>query len=476
GYRIEDTISPQFSGLVIEPLSPISTINGRKEIYRIPTPGRGDPYHFGTVEISGEIGLAVDVFDRANSSNNVHAVYDLKMYVDDKLYFHSQADSFSYDQSRQIFLDRVYSILTEERKGYQRLYLRNGNTLPFYHDTGHTGRLNLSPGTRHIRIEASDFFGNQSLATLQLNVTEPDSRPLIEMPIVAGKSRPGRASPSGLYWYNNWVHPITTSFENDAENIKRNRNSEILLIRPVGSYGEEARPYVFSHRGLPLDIAPRMELQKSDSTWALNRIDPAHHTSVYHENMRISVHFPPESFFEPVTQGISGVYPDLYLFPNNEPFRRPAVIRILLDEKLAKTKGVGLYQTDPVTGKLSHISSYVDQRNKALVGSVRNGGHFTVRTDSAGPVITSPQLEHRAYNNRYYASVFVEDDLSGIDYPSAEFYVNKTRGIAEFDPEKNLLIYHHPNFSPQSTNEITVRVPDLAGNWSEMTFTDVPYN
>jgi hypothetical protein len=98
GVHIDDTIPPQFSGLAVEPLAyGTARSTDRPWCTAVRPARRGGSYDFGTVEVSGEVGLAVNVFDRANASNNVHAVYELKMYVDDKLYFHSRADSFSYN-------------------------------------------------------------------------------------------------------------------------------------------------------------------------------------------------------------------------------------------------------------------------------------------------------------------------------------------------------------------------------------------
>ncbi|MFO7811120.1 MAG: M23 family metallopeptidase, partial [Candidatus Delongbacteria bacterium] len=79
GVYIDDTIPPQFSALAIEPLASDSKIKGGTAIHRTLPTRHGGQYHFGTVDVQGEIGLAVDVFDRANASNNVHAVYELEM-------------------------------------------------------------------------------------------------------------------------------------------------------------------------------------------------------------------------------------------------------------------------------------------------------------------------------------------------------------------------------------------------------------
>ena len=476
GVYIEDTIPPQFSGVAVEPLSYNSTVNGSTTIYRSRPARRGGNYDFGTLDVSGEVGLAVNVFDRANGSNNVHAVYELKMYVDDELYFHSRADSFSYGQSRQMFIDRVFPILRDERRGYQRLYVRKANTLPFYRYTGHSGRLNLPAGRYAVRIVASDFYGNSAQARLTLNVTEPEEAELINrFRFPRGytdwriqNDLTANEPPSTLLWHKNWVRP-------GPETALVVGTPEIA-IRPLGSFRDEMRIYSSASAGLPLDIADRLELQKGNRAWVLHRIRPEHPATIYHDQMRISVHFPLNAFFEPVSMGIAGTYPDFTLFPDAEPFRRPATVRILLDEDLSKRDGIGLYRVNPRNGSLSHVSSRTDRDGSMIIGTIRAGGSYTIAYDTLAPEISRPEIGKWRHVNRYYATVSVDDDLSGIDYRSAVFHINGQRGIAEYDPEKKLLIFHHPDFRPQRVNEITVTLSDRAGNTIHKTFNDVRYN
>lgn len=528
GVHIDDTIPPQFSALAIEPLAAGSKIGGGTTIHRTRPSRHGGQYHFGTVDVQGEIGLAVDVFDRANASNNVHAVYELEMVVNDELYFHSRIDSFSYFKTRQMFLDRIYALWNTERNGFQRLYVRKGNTLPVYKETGHSGRLNLPPGTHDVLITATDFFGNSTRASLQLNVSGSDAEPVMSTlafpdhylnsqnknsaitEIRTFSSQPNFISPGAVsgtpaqhsnssgpdsntpfagtpreqevqhsltypseppknvQWNNNWIRP--------EEPVNPSPVGNRLAIRPLGSFSDELRLYSSSDRGLPLNIASRIELHKEDDSWILHRIDPAHPVSIYHENMKISVHFPVGSVYEPLSLGITGSYPDFTLFPDTEPFHRPAEVRITLDEELLKTQGLGIYKKHPRTGEYKHVSSRIDRQKNTLSGTVSDAGSYIVRADSIPPIVSNPDIGQWQHIDQHHVTVHTEDLLSGIDHQSVVFQVNGERGIAEYDPEKDLLRYRHPEFSPQKENEITVIVFDRAGNRTEKTFTGVPYN
>lgn len=484
GLRIEDTIPPQFSGLAIEPLSAHAKVSGSKEIHRLRPGTRQGIYHFGSVDTEGVVGLAVNVFDRANASNNIHAVYELKMYVNGEKYFHSRVDSFSYAQSRQVFLDRVYPILRSERRGYQRLYVRPANTLPFYKETGHSGKLDLPPGTHEIVIEAADYFGNRSKAMLEIR-SLPVSGPAVQkktgplqptrIPSFSSTGNPGtgesgesynqhRNQPEQLVWNRDWIAPLRTDDE------------YAISLRTIGSFRDEQKKTLSIGDGLPLDAHLRMLLYQQEDKWILNRIIPGYPLTLYSHDMSVSVHFHEETFFEPVTIGISHDNPGFMLFPDHVPFRRPATIRVLLDEELSARQGVGLYQKNARNNRLSHVTSTRDKRGNALTGTISSNGYYTIRIDSLPPVLSSPSIGRWRHNGKHYVTVNVEDDLSGIDYRSTVFKVNGVRGIAEFDPEKSLLRYHHPDFYPLEENTVYLELSDRAGNREIRTFEAVRRN
>ncbi len=528
GIEIDDTIPPRFSGLAIEPLGLNSSISGTNGgIRRVRPAFRDGWFDFGHHNVTGEIGLAVNVFDRADGSNNVHAVYELEMYVNDERYFHSRVDSFSFDQTRQMFVDRVFSILRTERKGYQRLYVRNGNNLPFYKDTGHSGKLDLPPGRHDITIYTSDFFGNRSRARLVLEVEDPSDTPGDAGTVVrtdfpdgyiqstsksaggatrfshvsdsaavfaADSNRPGKIVnagshvagftnhqppriPENLFWNKNWVRLKNTvsggtSGESDNDFAE---DAQVLSLRPLGSFSDE-QTVIRGNSGVPLDKSSRMLLSSGEQSWKLNRIYPEQRTTIYSGNMRVSVDFPEGSFFEPVTIGLASDYPAFALFPDSKPFRRPAAVRIHLDQTLRNIPGLGLYRINSGNRNSSHVASIKDPDQSVLVASINSGGKYTLKADTAAPSVTSPSIGKWSHIDEFFATVSVNDEKSGINYRSAVFKVNGERGIAEYDPEKKLLRFHLPGFRPEQVNELRVRISDNAGNTTEKTFSDVRYN
>src|SRR5699024_5646952 len=174
---VQDNIAPTITNLSVEPLASNSIIEGKKKIHTRRPHRRNGYYDFGTVETSGAVGLGINTYDKSNGVPNPYAVYQLSMSVDGKQLFRSKVDSFSYAETNQMYIDRVYPLLRKYGQGYQRLFVADGNTLNFYNTDPDKGKLKLSPGLHKVTIAASDYFGNRSLAVVRLSVKEAAGQP-----------------------------------------------------------------------------------------------------------------------------------------------------------------------------------------------------------------------------------------------------------------------------------------------------------
>src|SRR5690606_8013620 len=163
-------------------------------------------------------------------------------------YFHSKADSFDINKARMMFLDRVYPVLREQRKGYQRLFIRDGNENAFYEDVGHNGMITLPPGSYQVKIEAADYFGNRSVASGQLRMVESK----LSMPERIDSSSSGfkmpiqsKGLPKGyknLIWTNDWI-----------ANASSNHSQKIELQSP-GSFSNERYQFNFSDQSAAINL------------------------------------------------------------------------------------------------------------------------------------------------------------------------------------------------------------------------------
>lgn len=470
GISVPDNVPPRFASLSIEPLSEDAMVNGRKQITRVPIRGGGRSFEFNDVRIEGEVGLGVDASDRADAMRNVYAVYELKLSINDSLYFHSRADSFEIGNSRMMLLDRVYPILRAERRGYQRLYIRDGNRTTFYKDVGHDGKINLEPGRYRVRIEASDFFGNTSIARGAIIVSEPEYiKPHQQTKTAAldsiGLGNSGLPTAfNDLFWTSKWVGNSGTRREYEVR------------TNPTGSYVNQGQHQatLSGNKAISLQSTAPQIVTIDNEQMTIHRAIPGQRTIFRTKDQRLQLEFRANSLYDTLSVSFAYKYDDdevlIQTGPDHEPLRSSYTMRFLLDADEVRNPNLGIYS----------ISWNGRNPNYSFVGGARSGnyiqasttgfGNFTILSDTVKPQISRPRV-YRRNDGKWFASVRVSDNLSGVDHTSAIFHVNNVRGIAEFDPFSNQIIYHLPGFSPRRVNEFRVKISDRAGNTTEEVFT-----
>lgn len=457
---VNDQVRPQFTDLLVEPLSPSTLIEGKRELHERRPHFRGNYYDFGTIEITGPAGLAVNTFDRSDGSNNVHAVYELELYIEGEPFFHSRVDSFNFSQNRQMLLDRVYPVLRNSRRGFQRLHLTQGNHLPFYETNESFGIIDLDDGTYSAEIIARDYHGNttRAVATLEVNNRNPDNLPRkktahnsIEIPAT------GSSDLKDWFWNNSWIAPQDSSKKIRAAKIGSYENGKILHNAGPDEYA------------LNFDGHKSMEIYSNGSAQRVHRIVPGTPEEIRTADQRLRANFSVSSVFDTLSvsikHGEKEGKPYVQLIPKNQPLAGPVRITLLLDEEYRQKDRLAFYSRN--SNNFSRVSSI--QTDHAIKASVNDFGRYYVVRDTIPPEISSPEIYQRS-DGKWFASVTVNDDLSGIDYTSARFYIDDKRGIAEYNPDENKLIYHHPDFSPSNHNHLEVVVPDHAGNISQKSF------
>lgn len=470
GVRVADRVPPRIAGISIEPLSIDATVNGRRNIQTVVTRAAGNNFTFGTINATGTIGLGVDASDRADAMRNVYAVYELKLFVDNELYFHSKADSFDLSKARMMFLDRVYPVLREQRKGYQRLYIRDGNEVAFYQDVGRDGTIRLPEGTYDIRIETADFFGNRTNATGRLRITpEPRSGARIDtlMQTKIGITRQDTGLPNGLQnmiWTNNWLA------------VQSGNTASVSVIEP-GSFRQKHTHHTISSTTDAFDMStsPIASGTFEGQPVVLHRVIPGKRALLKTPDQRLSLEFRPNTLYDTLTVSFAWkIENGQYLIetlPTHEPLQVGYVVRFMVPDSVLNKPGIGVYQVSGSGRNRSYGYVGGSVVRGAMQFTTANFGTFTFLTDTQGPEMSRPRIYRRA-DGLWQASVSVSDNRSGVDYTSAEFYINGVRGIPEYDPFGSRLIYYLPGFSPNARgNQFLIRLSDRTGNTTEQRFT-----
>lgn len=187
GYRIQDSQIPVLQALSATPLCYGSHVDGdfTTKPFALRKTARGKYTLDRVFTCWGDVGLALSSFDMAEGSPNTFAVYRVSLFVDECPVFTAEYNRFPIQQIGEIDMERDYRLIRRGMGLFQKLYIEEGNTLPFYipdmqgagflcsmDDGGalqtaraEPGRIRLKRGDHTLRITASDYAGNTAEAT-----------------------------------------------------------------------------------------------------------------------------------------------------------------------------------------------------------------------------------------------------------------------------------------------------------------------
>lgn len=456
---VTDTIAPQIAGIAIEPLSPSSSIEGNNTIFTRRAWKKNDHYELGTITVKGPIGMAANVFDQSNGVNNAYAVYELSLSVDGKQLFQSRVDSFSYAETGQMFLDRIYSILKKQDEGYQRMYIADGNTLPFYTTSSSKGILNLAPGKHEVTIQATDYFGNSSSASLTLWVKAQNGKARNWTENRVMNQLLPFPSPHDWDWFNNWFTISEQHFQQltlalkDSSRLFKHKNGIAVNL--------QNRDHLFA--SIP-DMGPMN----------LRRVPPQSSTFVTSAVNESFALFPPKTFHDTVSVGMSvkTYTPDsltVDLIPDTYPLQGDYTFYAGRDSALVDTTKLSFYKLDRYDEEEKWELVPTTFSKKYMIGQAESLGTFVSMRDTTAPSLTNPRVRQRP-DEKWVLLIDVNENLSGIDYNRTRISVNGVRGIAEFEPEDDRFVYYHPDFKPSNPMTIEISAYDKMGNSVDETF------
>jgi len=187
GFQAADSIASSFRSLAFVPLGADSRVNGAWTPATLTTRRVGSSDVFkaqGDVRLEGRIGVAVDVFDRADASalSNRLAPYRLRLLVDGEEAFSTTYGALDYGRIFLANLDRSFRLYQEGLGLYHNLFRAHGNDMPIYgsYHVGdgvlHAGVVGsrrgvaLRPGSHELVVEAEDVHGNRSVAQTKVTV------------------------------------------------------------------------------------------------------------------------------------------------------------------------------------------------------------------------------------------------------------------------------------------------------------------
>ncbi len=166
-FRTPDNIPPVITRLVVTPLGYGSTIDNSsnpKYFSRFPS-----SHHVRilpeTIRLHGDIGVGVEAQDKSDGSWSKEGIYRLELFIDDSCTYDMKLDRVPVDRTKLIDLHYDFQAISEGHGRFQKLYIEEGNDLPFYHQPQGAGIIHteqLSEGLHQFTIACTDNSGNRT--------------------------------------------------------------------------------------------------------------------------------------------------------------------------------------------------------------------------------------------------------------------------------------------------------------------------
>jgi murein DD-endopeptidase MepM/ murein hydrolase activator NlpD len=434
--KVTDSIPPIFSALGIESYS-IKDGTPSGITTRRPSRKNGT-YDFGRIQTDSPFGLAVDVYDRKNKTTNAYAVYELLLIVDTDTVYSSKVDQFSYQDASQMFIDRSYPLLFEKRKGFQRLYLVNGNTLPFSRQQADKGILYLDSGIHHAKIIAKDFYGNESVATIQIESFFEKENGVL---------------PSVRAYPKSSVTNDFSAFQIQDKTVQPHfLVSESPGIVPANRYTTSEITYLNAAYTQTLIPGKRYILHLPDQTAWLD--------------------FPEDALFDTLEINmdykLAGGYPDISFSPSNIPLKNKIRLNIMKPDRDQKEiSRMGIFWYNPGRNRYQ----FADSKNggNLINADISRLGRYVVKSDTIPPTVKNAAIRKNIAGHDVL-HIYVRDTDTGIDYKNAVVTVNGDKGIIEYDQDKSRLIFYQPDTELNGILQVEATVADRVGNKTHASF------
>jgi hypothetical protein len=520
GYEIQDTIPPQCQAMAATPLQFGSHVEGDflPHIYPLKRLNKNEFVLEKEIRAWGSFGLALSAYDQADGASNRFHLYHIQFFVNEQPIFSVKNDCFPVHLTQQIELDRDYRLQKWDLGLFQKLYVDQGNHLPFYNPSGEgAGVLScwgqviqktdshifsskhsevidvpvkLESGEHTLRIEAEDYFGNRStihgkLCMVPLSMLVSDL-PFPEMDRMEIKSETIEV-PKVL---------IEKRFLGDYIRFRILSEKPLismpeLYIRMHGSVRNLVSPIPMNAGefigSIPLDRGTEGELvaefqfmtqpgfvQSAADTFEIFSITPEKGGKMVSSDGLCKITFPDGSVYQPfwgtiqtstVPLSMSSTRRIYHIVPDDVPLKKKIDIQLNISPELNHHEKMGIYGFNEKSENVYLESHWRD--NISLTAKTEALTAVVVLMDTLPPVIQeiSPISGSVVESATPKIMVYFKDQFSGI-YGEDNYVIrlDGKRQIAEYEPEKQRAFHRVDEALSHGKHVAEFVLKDRAGN------------
>ena len=174
--EISDTYPPEFNRLALRTMDISSRINGQFGRFEIPVQSQRKRYWLQDhLQLQGCIGVEImarDVYEKGKSD---YGLPEIRMTLDEEEHFVQYIDAIDFRKQRYIAVHMNYATNILHQRRYTKLYVDNGNELPFYSTDKRQGVLCFENTStpKPLLLQGWDASGNETKLRVMINTEEP---------------------------------------------------------------------------------------------------------------------------------------------------------------------------------------------------------------------------------------------------------------------------------------------------------------
>jgi hypothetical protein len=446
--EIEDDVAPVVQSFSLKTFDINSRIEHQFGRFEYPVEQRGAGYYYGKpIPVYGDIGIQINAYDQFKGAYNRNGIPQIELYLDDTLRLKIKIDSFSFNDSRHVINFYDYQVKNQKRRIFQKLYIDDGNDLPFYKSKKNRGILTIRDNKLHsIKIRMSDLSGNTS----ELVIPVKGEKPVAEIPAIAGTF--SNKPESRLI--DNYLM-LETKYTGSTPTTALVFSNRMRYELVPSYFTRKEAVYLWDMRiGMPDSVSICDEILAFDfevmlpSNTEFNYYNRMYDLRSFRKSLYDTIYL--ESRYEVLEDRRREIFtignPDIPLAGS---------IQINLKPRLnySDSDKYALFSSSD----LKNFSFVSKQWNKGQINfSTRSLGFFTILKDTLPPQVRPVQV------SRKKASFTIRDELSGIKKYEAR--INGNWLLMHYDPKQNLIWSENLEPNIPLEGELLLQVEDNTGN------------
>ena len=449
--EIKDNIPPVVYEFALKTMDINSRINNEFGRIEYKVKKNGNEYSYDTpIEVNGKIGLQIKAYDKFNGALNRNGIPYISVTLDNERIFSVQIDSFSFSDTRHVINYYDFEARRNKNGTFQKMYLDDGNKLPFYPMVKNKGIIVINDeDTHNVKVNLKDVYGNESTFSFTLKGTKP----LTQVTNITDRSS-DKIITQLFERYLKITAPISSGTANHCL-LYSNR----MMYEIIPSYHSENHAvYIWDmNLGLP-DSLNVCDISKDLNYEVMvpSTVDFNFYNKVFDiRSSRRSLY--DTLYLEAEYNILPDKYAEIFTIGNTTtPLANP--IRITFKPRLDYTisEKYALYSTVDYN-HFSFLGNNWD--NNEITISTKSLGSYTILEDTIKPSIKPLQLDRKK------VSFKIDDDMSGIKVYKA--YLNDEWILMHYDPKRKLIWSETLKPNNPLAGAFKLTVEDNVGNVNE---------